>query len=220
MARPCWLLAELAVKAALIYGTNMAAAKITERLGNKEHRTTNAMPYPEHFQQETVDKFKSNYADCQVWASICAVTDEPSLAFAPLYGIQLAALLMTLVRKGKIGTVHYHGIYTAALFVPYIVLTHIVLVKGRFDILFLMNLFFVFQKEARRRCASGPANVLALVVALPAVRTVVNTQSLPLVKLISLFDLWRSTGWKCWTMYVLLAGAASLGFVPRSALSP
>ena len=51
-----------------------------------------------------------------------------SLNFAPLYAIQSAPFMMTLVRKGKCNSAHYHMVYSLTLIYP-LYLYHVTLRK-------------------------------------------------------------------------------------------
>lgn len=51
----------------------------------------------------------------------CLAVSNPAWPLAVLLAIQLASLLMTLVRKGILSTRGYHYCYTASLVAPYFV---------------------------------------------------------------------------------------------------
>jgi len=51
----------------------------------------------------------------------CLAVSNPAWPLAVLLAIQLASLLMTLVRKGILSTRGYHYFYTASLVAPYFV---------------------------------------------------------------------------------------------------
>eukprot|EP00040_Diaphanoeca_grandis_P040428 m.261805 g.261805 ORF g.261805 m.261805 type:complete len:318 (-) comp43197_c0_seq1:277-1230(-) len=105
----------------LVVGTQQVASAISKHFGDKEKRTTNAMPYPKTVTEDQKADIKSEYARCQFGATILSVHDDPTIAFAPLLAIQGAALLMTLVRKGKIEAIIYHRLYAMALWINYCV---------------------------------------------------------------------------------------------------
>lgn len=123
------LLSECIIKYLIIIGFIKVAAIITEKYGDKNKRTTNAMPYPENMKEYQIEKIKYEYAKKQFGATILAVFSGElgsSLNFAPLYAIQSAPFMMTLVRKGKCDTIHYHRIYSATLLYP-LYLYHVIL---------------------------------------------------------------------------------------------
>jgi len=71
---------------------------------------------------ETQKRFKSFYAYSQFMATLaCLAVSNPAWPLAVLLAIQLASLLMTLVRKGILSTRGYHYFYTASLVAPYFV---------------------------------------------------------------------------------------------------
>lgn len=105
---------------ALITGlATYGAAAATEALGSKTDRTTSSMAHPPHLDAETVRRTRRFYSTAQFGATCACGTWAPSHAYVPLYGIQLAPFLMTLVRKGRLGPQLYHLGYFLALLVPY-----------------------------------------------------------------------------------------------------
>lgn len=110
----------LLARLVLVLGTTVLARHITTHFGNAQHRTTNAMPYPAATSADLVGQFKSFYANAQFHATVQAVSGDATMAFVPLYAIQGAPFLMTLVRKGKGGGTMYHVWYTLTLLVPYL----------------------------------------------------------------------------------------------------
>jgi hypothetical protein len=120
---------ECFIKYLIIIGVIKVAAVITEKYGDKEERTTNAMPYPGYLTEYEKTRIKCEYAKKQFGATIFAVFSgdlASSLNFAPLYAIQSAPFMMTLIRKGKCETVHYHRVYSATLVYP-LYLYHVIL---------------------------------------------------------------------------------------------
>ena len=102
---------------------NIVADEGTRRLRvNNVESTTATMPYWEGCSIETQRKFKSFYAYCQFMATgACIAVGNPAWCLAVLLAIQMASLLMTLVRKGLLSAKGYHIGYTIALIVPYLV---------------------------------------------------------------------------------------------------
>jgi hypothetical protein len=76
---------------------------------------------------------KRNYRIAQFHATMHCIIGDATASFVPLLGIQMAPLLMTLVRKGLITSYTYHRVYAAALYVPYAVAT-LRLVQGTFGV--------------------------------------------------------------------------------------
>ena len=62
------------------------------------------------------------YTRSQFGATKAIILGDPTLSFFPLLGIQMAPLLMTLVRKGKISSFTYHRVYAISLMMSYLAL--------------------------------------------------------------------------------------------------
>jgi hypothetical protein len=125
------LFSESILKYIAIISCIKIASIITAKYGDTEKRTTNAMPYPEHVTEYEIEKIKYEYAKKQFGATIMAVFSgelSASLNFAPLYAIQSAPFMMTLVRKGKCNSTHYHMVYSLTLIYP-LYLYHVILRK-------------------------------------------------------------------------------------------
>jgi hypothetical protein len=125
------LFSESILKYIAIISCIKIASIITAKYGDTEKRTTNAMPYPEHVTEYEIQKIKYEYAKKQFGATIMAVFSgelSASLNFAPLYAIQSAPFMMTLVRKGKCNSAHYHMVYSLTLIYP-LYLYHVTLRK-------------------------------------------------------------------------------------------
>jgi hypothetical protein len=89
---------------------------------NQSESTTATAPYWEGCSLATQKRFKSFYAYCQFMATIgCLTVTNPAYPLSVLLAIQLASLLMTLVRKGLLSTRGFHYGYTATLMAPYFV---------------------------------------------------------------------------------------------------
>ena len=125
------LFSESILKYIAIISCIKIASIITAKYGDTEKRTTNAMPYPENVTEYEIQKIKYEYAKKQFGATIMAVFSgelSASLNFAPLYAIQSAPFMMTLVRKGKCNSAHYHMVYSLTLIYP-LYLYHVTLRK-------------------------------------------------------------------------------------------
>ena len=114
-AWPEQMLPDASMKLGLIILSIQCASLITEKLGDHEKRTTNSMPYPGWINQERQKGIKDMYTRAQFGATKTIVLGDSTYSFFPLLGIQMAPLLMTLVRKGKISSITYHRIYALSL---------------------------------------------------------------------------------------------------------
>ena len=114
--------AEALMKLVLVVTTIQCASWITERFGDHEKRTTNSMPYPTWITEDRQKGVKDMYTRSQFGATKAIFLGDPTLSFFPLFGIQMAPLLMTLVRKGKITCITYHKIYAFSLLMSYVAL--------------------------------------------------------------------------------------------------
>jgi len=83
------LLKVACAKAVPLAVTSFVASMITDRLGDRECRTTNAMPYPPEITDRLQKKVKLLYKKAQFTASIVSVLGSPDLAFVSLLGIQI-----------------------------------------------------------------------------------------------------------------------------------
>jgi hypothetical protein len=99
---PAWRRFCVATASLSILATNLVADEATRKLRVHDHESTTAtMPYWPGCSVETQKRFKQFYAYSQFMATIaCLAVWNPAWAFAVMLPIQLASLLMTLVRKG------------------------------------------------------------------------------------------------------------------------
>ena len=120
---PAWRKFCVAASALSILATNLIADEATRRLRVHESESTTAtMPYWPGCSIETQKRFKQFYAYCQFMATLaCLAIWNPAWGFAVMLPIQLASLLMTLVRKGIISARGYHIAYTVSLCMPFLV---------------------------------------------------------------------------------------------------
>lgn len=107
----------------IVHFTLHFASWVQEHRGDPNVRTTNAMPYANGLSRQEIQHTKNMYARSQFVATAFSISDLPSLRFIPLLGIQISPLLMTLVRKGKIGAAAYHRVYAWSLLFPLIAMT-------------------------------------------------------------------------------------------------
>jgi hypothetical protein len=123
---------ECGIKLCVVLASVYLARLISERYGDKDKRTTNAMPYPPDVSEDERHRIKYEYAKKQFGATMMAIFPGPLAAtfnFAPLYAIQSAPFMMTLVRKGKCDAKAYHCVYTATLLYP-LYLYHVIIRRG------------------------------------------------------------------------------------------
>ncbi|KAL3935368.1 MAG: hypothetical protein SGBAC_009095 [Bacillariaceae sp.] len=118
---PTSILPHCLARGAVLCGTVKAASMITDKWGNREQRTTNAMPYPSTVDEELERPLiKKQYMLSQFAATASCLLPDATLNFAPLLAIQMAPLMMTLVRKGKVQSFDYHRVYAISLYLGYI----------------------------------------------------------------------------------------------------
>ncbi len=119
---PYGMIGDLVARATIIIGTVIMAGIIANNYGSNVKRTTNSMPYPENVTPEQELAIKRLYTTAQFGATATCFMNDASMNFAPLLGIQMAPLLMTLVRKGKISTGMYHRVYATSLSLGYLMI--------------------------------------------------------------------------------------------------
>lgn len=102
--------------------TIMAADWISRHYANDRAETTmRDMPYPECFSAATCNAFTLYYAFSQVCATTYILfSKDAQFPFVIMFPIQIAAFLMTCVRKGIIGPLGWHVGYAAALGINYV----------------------------------------------------------------------------------------------------
>jgi hypothetical protein len=117
--RPIAILTSCLICLTAMIGADFATFKL--RVNDRES-TTATMPYWNGCSVDRQKYFKTFYAYSQFMATFaCFLVTNPAFSLAVLLAIQLASLLMTLVRKGLLSTRGYHMIYTATLVAPYFV---------------------------------------------------------------------------------------------------
>ncbi|KAG7354151.1 cytochrome b5-like heme/steroid binding domain containing protein [Nitzschia inconspicua] len=131
---------------------NWGADKATEKFRFVEVESTTAtMPYWEGCSMETQKKFKAFYAYCQFMATLaCLACGNPAWPLSVLIAIQLASLLMTLVRKGLLSARGYHYGYTASLVMPYFVGLRSMLYTQSLEFPFMLVLGYTMFQLRRR----------------------------------------------------------------------
>lgn len=77
------------------------------------------MPYSDNLDDDSIMKIKKSYTKKQFGATIFCILNSSDCNYLPLYGIQSAQFMMTLVRKGKVNTNMYHIVYSLTLQLPF-----------------------------------------------------------------------------------------------------
>jgi len=141
----------VAMNSLTIIATIFSADIATKRLRVSEKESTTAtLPYWEGASVTTQRRFKKFYAYSQFLATLaCLSMANPCWAFAVLLPIQLAAFLMTMVRKGFISTKTYHFVYAGSLILPYIVALRCVVYSKEPDAVVIFVLGYLIY---RLRC--------------------------------------------------------------------
>lgn len=120
------------------------------RTDNQES-TTATMPYWSGCSISTQKRFKIFYAYCQFMATMaCFMVTNPAFPLAVLLAIQIASLLMTLVRKGLLSAKGYHIGYTISLILPYSVALRSIIFSKRYDlpIAFVLSSFLFYLRKS------------------------------------------------------------------------
>ena len=124
------------------------------RGANKPHDTTmRSMPFPDHFPLHNQEQIKKMHSYFQIGATLFMLCNI-NTAFSPILAIQLAALLMTLVRKNIITSHMWHSIYSLTLWINYILLPTIT--PAQFFLiqtLFNIHYFVVFRYRINKYLA-------------------------------------------------------------------
>jgi len=115
---------KIIIKCCILVSANLIARFITSKFGDNDNRTTNSMPYPSTISVSNQQKIKFEYALYQLGATLLCLTDNTLLSFMPILAIQIAPLLMTLVRKGLINALKYHQIYALTLSLNTLILSY------------------------------------------------------------------------------------------------
>ncbi|KAL3906154.1 MAG: hypothetical protein SGILL_009388 [Bacillariaceae sp.] len=142
----------VAASGACVLLANWGADQATERLRAVEVESTTAtMPYWEGCSMKTQRRFKVFYAYSQFMATLaCLSCGNPAWPLAVLLAIQIASLLMTMVRKGLLTARGYHYGYTASLMVPYLVGFRSMLFTKSYEFPFMLVLAWGMYQLRRR----------------------------------------------------------------------
>ena len=100
----------------LIINLTMIAADITTHNYKAETKTMRGMPFGSKIDESDKQAVTKMHSSQQLGATLFMITNIEG-AFSPLLAIQLAAFLMTLVRKSIISELDWHRIYALSLWI-------------------------------------------------------------------------------------------------------
>jgi hypothetical protein len=86
----------------------------------ENHTTMRGMPYPSYVSQSVIKVHNVFYSVSQIFASMNMMVRGPESVFLALIPIQIAPLLMTLVKKGILNSAGWHFYYTFSLALNYV----------------------------------------------------------------------------------------------------
>ena len=107
---------KLYYKMGVCFGTIMIADLITQKYAEPGDTTMRAMPYQETTPETDRQKITKFHSNQQTTATMFMLINMDS-AFSPLFSIQFAAFLMTMVRKSIIRPNSWHLLYSWALMI-------------------------------------------------------------------------------------------------------
>ena len=119
----------------------------------KNGKTMRNMPFDNSISFKEQNKITFMQSCSQIGATLYMFGNIDS-AFSPLFAIQLAAFLMTMVRKGIIDSYMWHFIYSLSLWINYILITSFT--PGYFvllQILFNFHCFVIFHYRIHKYIA-------------------------------------------------------------------
>ena len=112
----------------IIISTMIFADHITSRYGETGERgsgtTIRDMPFPDYISASFKNKINIFYSQAQMLATAylllgVATPKISEYAFLILFPIQIAAFLMTMVKKGILTSIEWHTCYTLSLLIPF-----------------------------------------------------------------------------------------------------
>jgi hypothetical protein len=107
---------KLYYKMGVCFGTMLIADVITKQYAEPGDTTMRAMPYAENTSKEDISIITKFHSNQQVSATMYMLCNMDS-AFSPLFAIQFAAFLMTMVRKSIIRPNSWHLLYSLSLMI-------------------------------------------------------------------------------------------------------
>lgn len=164
--RPEWRRVSVIGSSASVLAALWAADVATEKLRENDNESTTAtMPYWDGCSVETQRRFKTFYAFSQFMATMaCVMTLNPAWPLLVLLPIQLASLLMTLVRKGLLSAKGYHIGYTLSLCLPYFSAFRSFIYSGAMDVPLLTavaSILFAMRRKGLNKYVLWGSVVLA-----------------------------------------------------------
>lgn len=112
---------KLYYKMVVCFGTMLIADVITKQYAEPGDTTMRSMPYTENTSKENINNITRFHSNQQVTATLFMLCNIES-AFSPLFAIQFAAFLMTMVRKSIILPNSWHLLYSFSLMINIFVL--------------------------------------------------------------------------------------------------
>jgi hypothetical protein len=139
---PIW---SYGIRSSILVGT-MISADLTTRLLGSEEKTMRGMPFPTETSLIVKNRINMYYSICQVLATTKMIySAEPPYQIAEpffiLFPIQLAAFLMTLVKKGIMTTEGWHFYYILFLGINFVYFAMIPFSQNRFPVM-AVSIFF------------------------------------------------------------------------------
>ena len=107
-------------RALVVMCTLVAADLATNAIGANEKKTTRTMPYWDGCSPIVQRNLKRYYRVAQFESTLSACFGSVGTALLTALPIQLAAFLLTCVRKGLLTSKQYHALYLASLLTPQI----------------------------------------------------------------------------------------------------
>lgn len=133
---------------ALVVMATIVGADIATAFYKPENTTMRGMPFPDGTPEAAKAAMNTFYSVSQVLATMNMLfTARPYVPLFVMFPIQLAALLMTLVRKGYLGALGWHALYSAALGVNYVYAARMASVTDSWDYIRIAAMFCILRFE-------------------------------------------------------------------------
>jgi hypothetical protein len=142
---PQWRL----IRSAIVIGT-LGAADMATWYFKANDTTMRGMPFDERIPIVVRNKMNLFYSVSQVLATMnCLFSNNIDTPFLVLFPIQIAAFLMTLVKKGYLSTTGWHVLYSLALGLNYAHAFYLGKLVGSYNYWRLALLFCLLRFEFR-----------------------------------------------------------------------
>ena len=133
---------------AVVVLATIAGADLVTAVYRPDNTTMRGMPFPEGTPGPVKNTMNTFYSVSQVLATMNMLfTEKPYVPLLVMFPIQLAALLMTLVRKGYLGAFGWHLLYSAALALNYVHAASTTGVFDSWDYIRIASLFCILRFE-------------------------------------------------------------------------